>query len=67
MSADPGDRGAAEVVTRARPGHADLAGVLNTISKDIRDVLERRRRGEPLRALLLAAWRSRFLRRSEST
>jgi len=26
MSAIPGDRGAAEVVTRARPGHADLAG-----------------------------------------
>src|SRR5271167_399949 len=41
MSADPGDRGAAEVVTRARPGHADLAGVLKYNLEDIRDVLER--------------------------
>ena len=41
MSADPDDRGAAEVVTRARPGHADLAGVLKYNLEDIRDVLER--------------------------
>src|SRR5579862_9616226 len=41
MSADPADRGAAEVVTRARPGHADLAGVLKYNLEDIRDVLER--------------------------
>ena len=41
MSADPNDRGAAEVVTRARPGHADLAGVLKYNLEDIRDVLER--------------------------
>src|ERR1700720_3739671 len=41
MSADPADRGAADVVTRARPGHADLAGVLKYNLEDIRDVLER--------------------------
>src|ERR1700688_3756504 len=41
MSADPNDRGAAEVVTRARPGHADLAGVLKYNLEDIRDILER--------------------------
>ena len=41
MSADPSDRGEAKVVTRPRPGHADLAGVLKYNLEDIRDVLER--------------------------
>ncbi len=41
MSADPGDRGEATLVTRPRPGHADLAGVLKYNLEDIRDVLER--------------------------
>ncbi|MFI5353155.1 MAG: chorismate synthase [Candidatus Binatales bacterium] len=41
MSVDPRDRGEAQVVTRPRPGHADLAGVLKYNLDDIRDVLER--------------------------
>ena len=41
MSADPSDRGEATIVTRPRPGHADLAGVLKYNLEDIRDVLER--------------------------
>jgi chorismate synthase len=41
MSTDPRDRGEAKVVTRPRPGHADLAGVLKYNLDDIRDVLER--------------------------
>jgi len=41
MSIDPGDRGEAVPVTRPRPGHADLAGVLKYNLEDIRDVLER--------------------------
>jgi len=41
MSADPSDRGEAKAVTRPRPGHADLAGVLKYNLDDIRDVLER--------------------------
>src|SRR5271156_3686581 len=41
MSVDPADRGEAEPVTRPRPGHADLAGVLKYNLDDIRDVLER--------------------------
>jgi len=41
MSADPRDRAEAKVVTRPRPGHADLAGVLKYNLEDIRDVLER--------------------------
>jgi chorismate synthase len=41
MSIDPRDRGEAVPVTRPRPGHADLAGVLKYNLEDIRDVLER--------------------------
>jgi chorismate synthase len=41
MSIDPRDRGEAKIVTRPRPGHADLAGVLKYNLEDIRDVLER--------------------------
>jgi chorismate synthase len=41
MSADPQDRVEATIVTRPRPGHADLAGVLKYNLEDIRDVLER--------------------------
>ena len=41
MSVDPADRGEAEPVTRPRPGHADLAGVLKYNLDDVRDVLER--------------------------
>src|SRR5271154_4075782 len=41
MSPDPADRGEAQPVTRPRPGHADLAGVLKYNLEDIRDVLER--------------------------
>ncbi|HEY2523568.1 MAG TPA: chorismate synthase [Candidatus Binataceae bacterium] len=41
MSVDPADRAAAEPVTRPRPGHADLAGVLKYNLDDVRDVLER--------------------------
>jgi chorismate synthase len=41
MSVDPSDRAEAKLVTRPRPGHADLAGVLKYNLEDIRDVLER--------------------------
>lgn len=41
MSADPKDRAEAKPVSRPRPGHADLAGVLKYNLEDIRDVLER--------------------------
>ncbi len=41
MSVDPRDRDEAQPVTRPRPGHADLAGVLKYNLDDIRDVLER--------------------------
>jgi len=41
MSIDPRDRGEGKPVTRPRPGHADLAGVLKYNLDDIRNVLER--------------------------
>jgi chorismate synthase len=41
MSVDPRDRAESKLVTRPRPGHADLAGVLKYNLEDIRDVLER--------------------------
>ncbi|MGH7916708.1 MAG: chorismate synthase, partial [Candidatus Binataceae bacterium] len=41
MSLEPADRAGTQAVTRPRPGHADLAGVLKYNLDDIRDVLER--------------------------
>ena len=41
MSADPADRDPGVTVTRPRPGHADLAGVLKYDHEDVRNVLER--------------------------
>jgi chorismate synthase len=41
MSIDPQDRAEGRPVTRPRPGHADLAGVLKYNLDDIRNVLER--------------------------
>jgi chorismate synthase len=41
MSIDPRDREEERTVTRPRPGHADLAGVLKYNLDDIRNVLER--------------------------
>lgn len=41
MSADPSDRDPKLAVTRPRPGHADLAGVLKYDHDDVRNVLER--------------------------
>ena len=41
MSASPEDRDEALAVTRPRPGHADLTGVLKYRHSDIRNILER--------------------------
>ena len=41
MSVDPADRDESIVVTRPRPGHADLVGVQKYDHQDIRNVLER--------------------------
>jgi chorismate synthase len=41
MAAEPGDAPRERQVTRPRPGHADLAGVLKYDRTDARDILER--------------------------
>ncbi len=41
MSADPAHEGALKAVTRPRPGHADLTGMIKYAHADARNVLER--------------------------
>jgi chorismate synthase len=61
MSIDPGDRGEAKVVTRPRPGHADLAGVLKYNLADIRDVLERASARETTARVAIGAFARQLL------
>ena len=61
MSADPRDRGEAKVVTRPRPGHADLAGVLKYNLEDIRDVLERASARETTARVAIGAFARQLL------
>jgi chorismate synthase len=61
MSADPANRGEAKVVTRPRPGHADLAGVLKYNLEDIRDVLERASARETTARVAIGAFAKQLL------
>ncbi|HLW69690.1 MAG TPA: chorismate synthase [Candidatus Binataceae bacterium] len=61
MSVDPNDRGEAKIVTRPRPGHADLAGVLKYNLEDIRDVLERASARETTARVAIGAFAKQFL------
>src|SRR5262249_45904762 len=61
MSADPADRGEAKVVTRPRPGHADLAGVLKYNLADVRDVLERASARETTARVAIGSLAKQFL------
>ena len=61
MSADPRDRGEAKVVTRPRPGHADLAGVLKYNLEDIRDILERASARETTARVAIGGFARQFL------
>jgi len=61
MSVDPRDRGEAKVVTRPRPGHADLAGVLKYNLEDIRDVLERASARETTARVAIGAFAKQLL------
>jgi len=62
MSADPNDRDEAKVVTRPRPGHADLAGVLKYNLQDIRDVLERASARETTARVAIGAFAKQLLK-----
>ena len=61
MSPDPRDRGEAKLVTRPRPGHADLAGVLKYNLEDIRDVLERASARETAARVALGSLAKQFV------
>jgi chorismate synthase len=61
MSVDPVDRGEAKVVTRPRPGHADLAGVLKYNLEDIRDILERASARETTARVAVGSFAKQFL------
>ncbi|MGH7843373.1 MAG: chorismate synthase [Candidatus Binataceae bacterium] len=61
MSVDPRDRSETKLVTRPRPGHADLAGVLKYNLEDIRDVLERASARETTARVAIGALGKQFL------
>ena len=61
MSVDPANRGEAKMVTRPRPGHADLAGVLKYNLEDIRDILERASARETTMRVAVGSFAKQFL------
>lgn len=61
MSPESGHEGSAKAVTRPRPGHADLAGVLKFGHRDIRNVLERSSARETAMRVALGAVAKKFL------
>ena len=61
MSPDPMFLNTAEAVTRPRPGHADLAGVMKYGSTDIRNILERSSARETAMRVAVGAVAKRLL------
>ncbi len=61
MSSDIEDDGSIAPVTRPRPGHADLAGILKYGHSDIRNILERSSARETAMRVALGAIAKRFL------
>ena len=61
MSPREEDRGSLPPVTRPRPGHADLAGVLKYATRDIRDILERSSARETAMRVALGAVAKKIL------
>lgn len=61
MSADQKGEGSIKAVTRPRPGHADLAGVLKYDHKDVRNILERSSARETAMRVALGAVAKKFL------
>ncbi len=61
MSSDPMFLNSAEAVTRPRPGHADLAGVLKYGATDIRNILERSSARETAMRVAVGAVAKRLL------
>lgn len=63
MSSDAAHEGSIAAVTRPRPGHADLAGVLKYAHDDVRNVLERSSARETATRVALGAIAKQFLAR----
>ncbi len=61
MSVEGRDEGSIEAVTRPRPGHADLAGVIKYNQRDIRNILERSSARETAMRVALGAVARRLL------
>ena len=61
MSPDLADEGSIKPVTKPRPGHADLAGVLKYDQKDARNILERSSARETAMRVGLGAIAKKFL------
>jgi len=61
MSAEAGQEGSIEPVTRPRPGHADLAGAQKYAHSDVRNVLERSSARETAMRVAVGAVMKRFL------
>lgn len=61
MNEEPEFYGSVNAVTRPRPGHADLAGVLKYNHKDIRNVLERSSARETAMRVAIGALAKQFL------
>jgi len=61
MSPDSAPKGCVPPLTRPRPGHADLAGVIKYHQRDIRNVLERSSARETAARVALGAIAKRFL------
>lgn len=63
MSADPADRDESIIVTRPRPGHADLVGTQKYHHRDVRNVLERASARETTARVAAGALASQMLER----
>ncbi|NOX20735.1 MAG: chorismate synthase [Nitrospirae bacterium] len=61
MSIDQAHQGAIPAVTRPRPGHADLAGIIKYNQKDIRNILERSSARETAMRVAIGAVARRLL------
>lgn len=61
MSPEPEHKGTIQAVTRPRPGHADLPGIIKYNQKDIRNILERSSARETAMRVALGAVARRLL------
>ncbi len=61
MSVEEADKGSIDPVTRPRPGHADLPGIIKYNQRDIRNILERSSARETTMRVALGAIARRFL------